>query len=75
MLTSWTISAHHFNTFVRHKNSLYNSFFSPPRHQRLKDDSQEALCICFRCRGIYAFDGQELHKLSNGKQATKVLLT
>lgn len=36
----------------------------------LKDDSQEALCICFRCRGIYAFDGQELHKLSNGKQAT-----
>ncbi len=36
----------------------------------LKDDSQEALCICFRCRGIYTFDGQELHKLPNGKQAT-----
>lgn len=35
----------------------------------LKDGSQEALCICFRCRGIYTFDGQELHKLPNGKHA------
>lgn len=37
----------------------------------LKDSSQEVLCMCFRCREIYLFDGQAIHRMPAGKPATK----
>lgn len=36
----------------------------------LTDTAEEVLCMCFRCRSVYAFDGQELKKLSLSKQNT-----
>ncbi|MGG5368819.1 hypothetical protein [Enterococcus sp. AZ196] len=36
----------------------------------LKDGFQEIVCVCFRCRAVYAFDGQELQKLSNKRPPT-----
>lgn len=37
----------------------------------LKDSSQEVLCMCFRCREIYLFDGQAIQRMPAGKAATK----
>ncbi|WP_086350875.1 hypothetical protein [Candidatus Enterococcus clewellii] len=34
----------------------------------LTDTAHTALCMCFRCRAVYTFDGQEVKKLSVSKQ-------
>lgn len=37
----------------------------------LDDVGQDTLCLCFRCRSVYTFDGQKLNKLSISRQAIK----